>query len=81
MRTIEPPERYVDREELAEIMGVSTSTIKRFIAAGMPSETWGMSRTRRFLPSQAMTWARERSTMREPRDGEATPSGTDNRRR
>jgi hypothetical protein len=44
-------------------MGVSPTTIKRMVAAGMPSETWGMSRTRRFLPSQAMTWARERSKL------------------
>jgi phage terminase Nu1 subunit (DNA packaging protein) len=58
-----PRERYVDARELAELMGVSTTTIKRMVAAGMPSETWGMSRTRRYLPSQAMTWARERSRM------------------
>jgi phage terminase Nu1 subunit (DNA packaging protein) len=53
-------ERYVDARELAELMGVSTTTVKRMVAAGMPSETWGMSRTRRFLPSQAMTWVRNR---------------------
>lgn len=57
-------ERYVDARELAALMGVSTRTIKRMVAAGMPSETWGMSRTRRFLPSEAMEWARaRRSTM------------------
>jgi hypothetical protein len=39
---------------------VSERTIKRMVAAGMPSETWGMSRTRRFLPSQALEWARLR---------------------
>ena len=53
-------ERYVDTPELAELMGVSPSTIKRMRAAGMPSETWGMSRTRRYLPSRAMAWAAER---------------------
>jgi hypothetical protein len=37
-----PLERYVDARELSELMGVSTTTIKRFVAAGMPSETWGM---------------------------------------
>jgi hypothetical protein len=42
-------------------MGVSTSTVKRMVAAGMPSETWGMARTRRFLPSQAMAWAHARA--------------------
>jgi len=26
-----PPERYVDARELAEVVGVSTSTIKRFV--------------------------------------------------
>jgi phage terminase Nu1 subunit (DNA packaging protein) len=53
-------ERYVDAVELAELMGVSVSTVKRMVAAGMPSETWGMSRTRRFLPSQAIGWASAR---------------------
>jgi excisionase family DNA binding protein len=57
-------ERYVVAPELAKLMGVSTSTIERFIAAGMPSETRGMGRTRRFPPSQAMTWARTRETRR-----------------
>jgi phage terminase Nu1 subunit (DNA packaging protein) len=57
-------ERYVDARELAAFMGVSTSTVKRWVAAGMPSETWGMTRTRRFLPSKAMTWARERERAR-----------------
>jgi phage terminase Nu1 subunit (DNA packaging protein) len=60
---VAPLERYVDARELAELMGVSPSTIKRWVAAGMPSETWGMNRTRRFLPSQAMTWARNRTTI------------------
>ena len=50
-------ERYVDARELAELMGVSVRTVRRLVAAGMPSETWGMSRTRRFLPSQAIRWA------------------------
>lgn len=56
-----PLERYVDARELAELMGVSVSTIKRLTGAAMPSETWGMSRTRRYLPSQAITWARARA--------------------
>jgi integrase len=55
-----PAERYLDAREPAALKGVSTRTIKRMTAAGMPSETWGMSRTRRFLPSVAMAWARER---------------------
>lgn len=58
-----PPvsERYVDARELAELMGVSVSTVKRMVAAGMPSETWGMSRTRRYLPSEAIAWAHDRA--------------------
>lgn len=54
-------ERYVSRSELAEMMGVSVSTIDRLVSEGMPSETWGM-RTRRFLPSRALAWARSRRT-------------------
>jgi phage terminase Nu1 subunit (DNA packaging protein) len=54
-------ERYVTAAELAQLMGVSVRTIKRMTAAGMPSETWGMSRTRRYLPSQAMGWASQRA--------------------
>ena len=50
-------ERYVTASELAELMGVSVRTINRMTAAGMPSETWGMARTRRYLPSQALAWA------------------------
>lgn len=73
-------ERYVDARELAELMGLSATTIKRMVAAGMPSETWGMSRTRRFLPSEAMAWAAARSRMRESRDRTALHPGNDNRR-
>ena len=56
-------ERYVGARELATLMGVSVRTVNRLTAAGMPSETWGMSRTRRFLPSQALAWARARGTI------------------
>lgn len=56
-------ERYVASRELAELMGVSERTIKRMVVDGMPSETWGMSRTRRFLPSKAIAWAQSRGTM------------------
>ena len=44
-------------------MGVSVRTVRRMTAAGMPSETWGMGRTRRYLPSQAMGWAAARAKM------------------
>jgi hypothetical protein len=69
-------ERYVDARELAELMGVSASTVKRMVAAGMPSETWGMSRTRRFLPSQAMEWASGRATIRHLGDDCNAPGKT-----
>ena len=44
-----PPELYVGRIELGQIMGVSLATIDRLVAEGMPSVTWGR-RTRRFSP-------------------------------
>ena len=52
-----PPEPYLSRVELAEMMGVSVKTVDRWVKGGMPSETWGL-RTRRFLASQAVVWAR-----------------------
>jgi hypothetical protein len=55
-----PVERYVDARELAALMAVSPTTIKRWVKEGMPSETWGMKRTRRFLPSHAIAWASAR---------------------
>jgi predicted DNA-binding transcriptional regulator AlpA len=72
---VPPLERYVDARELAELMGVSRSTVKRLVAAGMPSETWGMSRTRRFLPSKAMAWAHDRATMSRTRTGDRNTAG------
>ena len=54
-------ERYVTAAELAELMGVSLSTIRRMTAAGMPSETWGMARTRRYLASECIASARARA--------------------
>jgi phage terminase Nu1 subunit (DNA packaging protein) len=53
----EENERYVDRQQLADIMGVSVATIDRMVAKKMPSVTWGR-RTRRFKPSTALAWAR-----------------------
>jgi predicted DNA-binding transcriptional regulator AlpA len=58
------PERYVDARELAHLMGVSRSTVKRWTAEGMPSETWGMARTRRYLLSRCVAWAHERPIVR-----------------
>jgi phage terminase Nu1 subunit (DNA packaging protein) len=53
------PERYVDRRELATLMGVNVRTVDRMVRDGMPSESWGL-RARRFRPSVALTWARTR---------------------
>ena len=53
-------ERYVDRRELAKIMGIGVSSVDRLVAEGMPSQTWGLKRTRRYLPSEAMAWAAAR---------------------
>lgn len=53
-------ERYVTRDQLAELMNVSVATIDRMVAEGMPSETWGR-RVRRFRPSVAMAWLRSRN--------------------
>ena len=53
-------ERYVTAGELAELMGVSVRTVKTWTSEGMPSETWGM-RARRYLPSAAIAWARDRT--------------------
>ncbi len=54
------PGEFVDARRLAAVMGVSTTTIKRWTAAGMPSETWGMKRTRRFRVIDVLAWARAR---------------------
>lgn len=52
-------ERYVDRNELASLMGVCPRTISRFVSEGMPSESWGL-RARRFRPSVCIAWASQR---------------------
>lgn len=50
-------EPYVDADELGRLMGVSRTTIWRWVRRGMPSETWGMGHTRRFLASRCIAWA------------------------
>jgi phage terminase Nu1 subunit (DNA packaging protein) len=54
------PGEFVDARRLAAVLGVSTTTIKRWTAAGMPSETWGMKRIRRFRVVDVLAWARAR---------------------
>ncbi len=85
---IEPSsERYVKAGELAELMGVSVRTINRWVTEGMPSEDWGISRTRRYVPSQSIEWAHARSTRDKwsvttiiGLDGAPTPPGPTSRR-
>lgn len=55
----ETVERFVTRQELAERMRVSLSTIDVMVREGMPSVTWGR-RTRRFRASVAIAWAQAR---------------------
>jgi predicted DNA-binding transcriptional regulator AlpA len=44
-------EAYVDRVEMARLLGISVSLLDKMVSRGeVPSETWGR-RTRRFLPS------------------------------
>ena len=57
-------ERYVTRAELAGIMRVSESTIKRWDREGLPKETWGMKRTIRYRPSECIAWVQERADRR-----------------
>ena len=52
------PERYVSRVELAQLMGISVSTIDRLVGNGMPSVVWA-KRCRRFLASEAIAWAQQ----------------------
>lgn len=51
------PEPFITRAQLAVLMGVSTKTVDRLVAEGMPSVTWGR-RTRRFQASVAIAWAK-----------------------
>jgi phage terminase Nu1 subunit (DNA packaging protein) len=76
-------ERYVDARELALIMGVSVRTIGRMTAAGMPSETWGMGRTRRYLATEAIAWAHTRANIDavNPLDGRANGQRAQPRRK
>lgn len=55
-------ERWVDARELAGLMSVSLSTVKRWTAEGMPSESWGL-RVRRYRLSEALRWAAQRSSL------------------
>ena len=59
------PERWVSRQQLAVILGVSAATVDNMRRAGMPSVVWGR-RSRRFRPSVAEAWAGEHWQGRQP---------------
>ena len=46
------PERYVSRVELAQLMGISVSTIDRLVGSGMPSVIWAKRCRRAFSPAK-----------------------------
>jgi hypothetical protein len=48
---------------------------------GMPNETWGMGRTRRYLPSQAIGWASARAKIAAVNTGRRANAGRANERR
>lgn len=55
-REVEP---YINRQELATLMGVSVRTVDRLTREGMPSVRWGR-RIRRYKASTALGWAKAR---------------------
>jgi hypothetical protein len=64
------PGEFIDARRLAAVMGVSTTTIEQWSAAGMPSETWGIKRTRRFQVSEVIVSAGPRGGCRPGRPGQ-----------
>ena len=55
----EVPERWMTREEIADELKVSRSTIERWRRDGMPSQLWGPKQgTRRYEYGACMEWAR-----------------------
>ncbi len=56
------PQRYVTREDLAQVLGVSVDTVDRMRKQGMPSVVFS-KRTRRFPLAQAEAWARSQGRM------------------
>lgn len=61
---VAPLEPYMTRRQFAQLLGVSLSTVDRWLCGGMPSETWGL-RARRIRPSIALAWLRSRGYVRE----------------
>ena len=54
------PDRYLDRVQLAEHLGVSTKTVDRMRAEGCPSHTFGR-RLRRFRLREVEAWVEIRN--------------------
>jgi len=53
----EAPERFLDRREMAALLGVHPATLDRMRRRGCPSYRWGR-RTVRFLASEVTAWLR-----------------------
>lgn len=56
--TRETPERFLDRREMAGVLGVHPATLDRMRQRGCPSYRWGR-RTVRFRASEVIDWLRE----------------------
>lgn len=68
-------ERYIDRHELAGLLGVSVRTVYAWQCEGMPSELWGQ-RMRRFQPSACVAWLQSRRKVCENDGNEKVPPAT-----
>ena len=53
------PEVYINRQQLAQRLGVGLTTVDAWRVEGMPSHTWGL-RVRRFRFSECEQWLRKR---------------------
>ena len=54
------PEPWMSKARVAAHMGVSVRTITRWMAEGLPHETWGLS-TPKFQASVVVRWASQRA--------------------
>lgn len=65
------PERFVDRKEMARILGVSLATLDKWVQQDrIPSVTWGV-RVRRFQASVVIARLRQLDVERAREEGEA----------
>ena len=63
--TVEP---FLNRVQMAEIMGISTKALDRLVREGLPCRTWGL-RTRVFRVSEALAWDAQRQAKRSRNGG------------